>query len=30
MDWTSQKLFENAFNNYKTIYETNLLLIDTQ
>ena len=26
--WTSQKVFEKAFNNYKTIYKTNLLLID--
>jgi hypothetical protein len=26
--WTSQKVFENAFNNYKTICKTNLLLID--
>jgi len=26
--WTSKKVFENAFNNYKTTYKTNLLLID--
>ena len=26
--WSSLKVFENAFKNYKTTYKTNLLLID--
>ena len=26
--WASYKVFENAFNNYKTTYKTNLLITD--